>query len=52
MITYLDFGNDFLRSDKTMSPDIMPDFLHPTTKGYEIWVKAMEPLLAELMGEK
>ena len=29
----------------------MPDFLHPNAKGYEVWAKAMEPLLVELMGE-
>jgi lysophospholipase L1-like esterase len=29
----------------------MPDFLHLTTEGYEIWAKSIEPTLARLMGE-
>ena len=52
MIYYLDIGDKFLRPDKTMSADIMPDFLHPNATGYKIWAEAMEPKLAELMGEK
>ena len=52
MIHYLDFGDKFLRPDKTMPADIMPDFLHPNAKGYKIWTEAMEHKLAELMGEK
>ncbi len=30
----------------------MPDYLHPNDKGYEIWAEAIEPKVAELMGEK
>jgi beta-glucosidase len=30
----------------------MPDGLHPNEKGYDIWVKAMEPSLAKLLGER
>ena len=51
MIHYLDIGCEFLRPDNTLSADLMPDFLHPNAKGYEVWAKAMEPLLVELMGE-
>ncbi|MBN2456213.1 MAG: hypothetical protein JXB29_06740 [Sedimentisphaerales bacterium] len=52
MIHYLDIGQSFLGPDKTISGDIMPDYLHLTEKGYEIWAQAMEPKLAELMGER
>ena len=31
---------------------IGPDHLNPDAKGYEIWAKAMEPLLKKLLGEK
>ena len=51
MIHYLDFGDKFLRPDKTMSAEIMPDFLHPNAAGYKIWADQMEPKLAKLMGE-
>jgi len=52
IIHYLDIGDKFLRDDKTMSAEIMTDFLHPNATGYKIWAEAMEPKLAELMGEK
>ena len=52
MIHFLDFDDKFLRPDKTMSADIMPDFLHPNATGYKIWAEAMEPKLAELMGKR
>jgi lysophospholipase L1-like esterase len=52
MIHYLDIGERFLESDRSISREIMPDFLHLTGKGYEIWAKAIEPTVAKLMGEK
>lgn len=52
MIYYLDIGPKFLEPDKSISKEIMPDFLHLTPKGYEIWAEAIEPKLAELMGER
>jgi len=51
-ISYLDLGPKFLEPDGTLSPEIMPDFLHPSPKGYAIWAKAMEPTLAKLFGDK
>jgi beta-glucosidase len=30
----------------------MPDFLHPSEKGYQVWAEAMEPTVKKLMGEK
>lgn len=50
-ITYLDFGAKFLADDGTLADDIMPDFLHPNEKGYQIWAEAMEPTLKKLLGE-
>jgi len=35
-----------------LSRDVMPDFLHPNAKGYQIWADAMGPVLAEMMGDK
>jgi lysophospholipase L1-like esterase len=52
MIHYLDIGEKFLEADKSLSKEIMPDFLHLTPKGYQIWAEAIEAKLAELMGEK
>jgi len=52
MIYYMDIGQKFLNDDQTLSKEIMPDYLHPTPKGYEIWAKSIEGKLAELLGEK
>ena len=49
-IKYLDIGDKFLNADKSMSKDIMPDFLHPSAKGYEIWAKAIEDTVKQMMG--
>lgn len=43
-------GKHFLHSDGTMRTFLMPDLLHPNSAGYEIWAKAMEPKLVELLG--
>jgi lysophospholipase L1-like esterase len=51
-VTYLDIGAKFLELDGTISKDTMPDFLHPSHKGYEIWAAEMEPTLAKLLGDK
>jgi len=52
MIHYLDIGPKFLEPDKSLSKEIMPDYLHLTPKGYKIWAEAIEPKVKELMGEK
>jgi len=52
MIHFLDIGPRFLEKDGTIPKSIMPDALHPNSKGYEIWADAIEPKVAELMGEK
>ncbi|HTQ39570.1 MAG TPA: GDSL-type esterase/lipase family protein [Pirellulales bacterium] len=52
MIFYMDIGDKFLQPDGTIPDDVMPDHLHPNAKGYEIWAAAIEPKVAELMGEK
>jgi lysophospholipase L1-like esterase len=50
-VYYLDIGQHFLNPDGTISPEVMPDFLHLTPKGYRIWAEAIEPKLRELLGE-
>jgi len=51
-VKYLDIGDKFLNEDKSMSKEIMPDFLHPTEKGYQIWADAVLPTIKELLGAK
>ena len=49
VVTYLDIGDKFLAADRSISKDVMYDFLHPTAKGYAIWTAAMEPALTRLL---
>jgi lysophospholipase L1-like esterase len=44
-VTYLDIGAKFLQPDGTLTADIMPDFLHPSAKGYQIWADAIQPVI-------
>ncbi len=48
-IRFLDIGDKFLGPDGTLPRDIMPDLLHPSAKGYEIWAEAMEPTLEKML---
>jgi lysophospholipase L1-like esterase len=48
MIHYLDFGSQLIEADGSISKAIMPDALHLSEKGYEIWAQALEPKLKEL----
>ena len=48
-VKYLDIGEKFLQSDGTISKEIMPDFLHLSEKGYQIWADAIKEPLAELL---
>ena len=41
----------FLTKDGILPPEIMPDFLHPNAAGYEIWAKAVEPMIADVLGD-
>ncbi len=48
-IHFLDIGSKFLQPDGSLSKDIMPDFLHLSEAGYQIWADAIGPKLVELM---
>jgi beta-glucosidase len=50
-VFYLDIGDKFLAPDGTLTKEIMPDFLHLSPQGYEIWASSIEPSVAKLMGE-
>ncbi len=49
-IFYLDFGSQLIEPDGSIAKSIMPDSLHHTERGYEIWAEATEPKLGELLG--
>ncbi|MDB6076115.1 MAG: hypothetical protein JWO89_3755 [Verrucomicrobiaceae bacterium] len=48
-VHFLDIGGKFLHPDGSLTKDIMPDYLHLSAAGYQIWADAISPKLAELM---
>jgi prolyl oligopeptidase len=48
-VRYLDIGDKFLEPDGTISKEIMPDYLHLSEKGYQIWADAVKEPLRELI---
>lgn len=48
-VKFLDIGEKFLQPDGTLTQEIMPDFLHLSEKGYQIWAGAIQEPLAALL---
>ena len=48
-VTYLDISDKFLDPAGDISPEIMPDYLHPNAAGYKIWLDAVKPTLELMM---
>ncbi len=48
-IRFLDVGAVFLGRDGKIPWLMMPDQLHPTAAGYQLWAEAMQPLLTQMM---
>ena len=51
-IFWIDFGHKFLRADGTIPRELMPDYLHLSKKGYEIWAESIEDNLSTIIGDK
>jgi lysophospholipase L1-like esterase len=50
-VKYLDIGDKFLQADGTLPKEVMPDFLHLSPKGYQIWADAVKGPIKELLGK-
>jgi lysophospholipase L1-like esterase len=48
-IRYLDIGKAFLDDKGELPKEIMPDKLHPTARGYDLWYNAMAPTLNQML---
>jgi lysophospholipase L1-like esterase len=48
-VLFRNYGPLLTRPDGSISPEIMPDFLHLTPKGYQLWADAMRPDIQKLM---
>jgi len=51
-VFFLNINERFLDEQRVLPRDIMPDLLHPNPKGYRIWAEAIEPMVAELLGDE
>ena len=49
-VIFVDFSDKFLQADGTLSREVMPDFLHPGPKGYQIWADAIQPIINQYLG--
>ena len=49
-VQYMDIAAKFMEPDGTISKEVMPDELHLSAKGYEIWSAAIKDKVKELMG--
>lgn len=48
-IRFADIGAQFLDKAGNIPPDIMPDQVHLSAKGYDIWHRSLAPILADMM---
>ena len=51
-VRFLDIGTQLMRPDGTLSKDVLPDFLHLSPQGYEIWARSLEAPLAPLLSPR
>jgi lysophospholipase L1-like esterase len=49
-VFFMDIGDRFLAPDGTISEEVMPDGLHPSAVGYQIWADAIGGRVRELLG--
>ncbi len=50
-VKFLDIGKKFLQEDGTLTREIMPDFLHLSPKGYQIWTDAVKPTILQMLAK-
>jgi lysophospholipase L1-like esterase len=48
-VFYKDIGKDFLDQNGGLSGEIMPDYLHLSAKGYDLWGKAIKADIEKLL---
>ncbi len=50
-IRFLNINDQLADAEGNLHPEVTVDKLHLSLKGYEVWAKALTPLLTELLGE-
>ncbi|MBM3845623.1 MAG: hypothetical protein FJ405_04975 [Verrucomicrobia bacterium] len=51
-VHWADLAHLFLNDQGAIPRDIMPDYLHLSPAGYDIWAKAIESMVSRLIGDK
>lgn len=51
-VTFIDISAQMVEADGTISRGMMPDFVHPTAKGYQIWADAIQPVIDRCLDPK
>ncbi|HWT05719.1 MAG TPA: GDSL-type esterase/lipase family protein, partial [Xanthomonadales bacterium] len=50
-VRWLDAGAGFVAADGTIAAALMPDKLHPSAAGYEVWATALRPVLLDALSK-
>lgn len=48
-VTYIDLSAKMIEDDGSISSAMMPDFVHPTLQGYQIWADALQPIVDQYL---
>ena len=51
-VLWVDFGHKYVDEEGLIPREIMPDFLHLSKRGYEMWVESLRNPLRRVMGEQ
>ena len=51
-VSFIDIGAQMIGPDGIISTNMMPDFVHPTAQGYQIWADAMQPVINQYIPAK
>lgn len=50
-IAWIDFNDKLVGADGWVPREIMADEIHPTDKGYDLWMEALAPVLSQVLGK-
>lgn len=50
-VFWFDLSNQYLNGDGTLPGNLMPDYLHLSPRGYEIWAEAIEDKLSSILAD-
>ena len=50
-IAWIDFNEKLVGPDGWVPREIMADEIHPTDRGYDLWMEALAPVLAQVLGK-